>query len=122
MGKSRQYIRAGVPFLIEVFFPNEETSFGAYGWSIGKGGVGFYTQKPLQKNSDILIKVGFVGDQFEKPPEVANGIIRWVKAVGDVYAVGVEFVELNEKDHFILLGYLEHAEQISQEILKKTGS
>jgi len=121
MGESRRYIRAGIPFVIEVFFPNEETSFGAYGWSIGKGGLGFYTQKPLQKNSEILLKVGFMGDQNERPPEMATGLVRWVKPLGEVYAVGVQFVDLNEDDHFVLLGFLDHAEQISHEILKKTN-
>ncbi len=120
MGESRRYIRAGVPFILEIFFPNDETSFGAYGWSIGRGGLGFYTHKPIPRNSQILLKVGFMGGHDTRPPEIASGVVRWVKALADVYAIGVEFVDLNEDEHFVLLGFLDHAEQVSNEIMKKT--
>jgi Tfp pilus assembly protein PilZ len=118
MSENRRYIRAGMPFLIEVFFPNDETSFGAYGWSIGKGGLGFYAQRPLNVDHEILLKVGFLGFSDERPSEVAPATVRWVKPIGDAYAVGVEFKNLNAKEHFVLLGYLEHAEKISHDILK----
>ena len=81
-------------------------------------GLGFYAQRPLNVNHEILLKVGFVGFSDERPSEVAPAIVRWVKPIGDAYAVGVEFKNLNKKEHFVLLGYLEHAEKISHDILK----
>ena len=118
MGENRRYIRAGMPFLIEVFFPNDETSFGAYGWSIGKGGLGFYSQRPINVSREVLLRVGFLCLSDDKPAEVAPAVVRWVKPIGDAYAVGVEFRNLNEEEHFVLLGYLEHAEKMSHDILK----
>ena len=78
MGERRKFIRAGAPFLLDVVCPSENLSFEARGWSLGRGGLGFYTDVPLSVDSDLTLRVVFIGSKGEKPPEIVEATIRWI--------------------------------------------
>ncbi len=116
MGERRKFIRAGAPFLLDVSCPSENRAFEAYGWSLGRGGVGFYADVPLPVDVDVSLRVMFVGSGGEKPPETVEATTRWVKTISNGYAVGAEFKELDEERHFVLLAYLDHAETMVMDL------
>ena len=116
MGERRKFIRAGAPFILDVVCPSENRAFEAYGWSLGRGGLGFYADAPLDVDSDVTLRVMFIGSKEEKPPEIVEATVRWIKPISNGYAIGTEFKELDEERHFVLLAYLDHAERTLREL------
>lgn len=120
MDERRKFIRAGAPFLLDVHCPENHAAFEAYGWSLGRGGLGFYTDVSLSVDADVTLRVMFVGSIEEKPPETVEATVRWIQPMNRGYAVGTEFKELDESRHFVLLAYLDHAERITVDLSRNS--
>lgn len=77
--------------------------------NISKGGAALYSEKPFEINAELILTIFFknvIGEKFE---EIA-GIIRWIKPVGNVFALGVQFKDFSIESHPLIYSYLESNE------------
>lgn len=73
--------------------------------NISKGGAAIYSEKPFDINTDLVLTIFFknAAENFE---EIA-GKIRWIKPVGKIFAIGVQFTEISSESHPLINAYLE---------------
>ena len=77
--------------------------------NISKGGAAIYSEKPFEMNAELVMKIFFKSSIGEKFEEIA-GKIRWIKPVGNEFALGVQFTETSRESHPLIHSYLESNE------------
>ena len=73
--------------------------------NIGKGGAAIYSEKPFEINAELVLTI-FFNNAAEKFEEI-TGKIRWIKPVGNEFAIGVQFTENSRESHPLIHSYLE---------------
>jgi diguanylate cyclase (GGDEF)-like protein len=109
----RKYQR--YPFLttVKVVDPQTKGYNVAYGINISYGGLGMYAQKPIAEKSHVQVWISLTNSHGEPCEERVEGVVRWVRQLNDHYGFGIEFEELNIKDHPLVLNYIQEAERLS---------
>jgi hypothetical protein len=78
--------------------------------NISRSGLEMYHHDRLQEGSELIVRLLFMDEDGVEKPEVISGKVKWVRPLSDQYAAGIEFRDLNERDHFMLLAYIDYAE------------
>ena len=72
--------------------------------NISRGGAAIYSEKPFEINAELVLTI-FFKNATENFEEIA-GKIRWIKPVGNVFAIGVQFAEISRESHPLIDSYL----------------
>jgi diguanylate cyclase (GGDEF)-like protein len=109
----RKYSR--FPFLAPVKLIDQETkeSTMAYTINISYGGLGMYIQKPIAEKQRVQVLIPLTDPNGKLREERVEGMVRWVRQIHDHYGFGIEFEELNIKDHPLTLNFIREAERLS---------
>ncbi|MCI0526243.1 MAG: diguanylate cyclase, partial [Nitrospira sp.] len=109
----RKYQR--YPFLttVKVVDPQTKECTVAYGINISYGGLGMYAQKPIAEKSHVQVWISLTDSHGKPCEERVEGVVRWIKQLNDHYGFGIEFEELNIKDHPLILNFIQEAERLS---------
>ncbi len=108
----RRYQR--YPFLttVKVVDPQTKESTVAYAINISYGGLAMYAQKPISEKSHIQVWTSLADSNGKPREERVGGVVRWVRQLNDHYGFGIEFEELNIKDHPLILNFIQEAERL----------
>ncbi len=103
------------PFLTTVKLIHQESKHSTVGYTINisYGGMAMYVQKPVAEESQVEVWVPFIDSTGKPHGESVKGTVRWVRQFNDHYGVGLEFEELNRRDHPIILNFIQEAERLS---------
>jgi diguanylate cyclase (GGDEF)-like protein len=109
----RKYPR--LPFLTNVKLVNLDTqdSTEAYTFNISYGGLGVYAQKPITPKCRVRIRIPFTDPEGKELEETMEGTVRWVRQFNEHYGFGIEFEELDKKEHSMTLNFIQEAERLS---------
>lgn len=109
----RKYQR--FPFLAILKLVDNETADPtvAYAINISYGGLAMYAQKPIAEKSHVHIWIPFTDSNGKPREERVGGVVRWVRQFNDHHGFGIEFEELNIKDHPLILNFIQEAERLS---------
>lgn len=73
------------------------------------GGAAIYSEKPFEINAELSLAVFFRNADGEQSEEI-SGVIRWIKPVGNLFAIGVQFKEINMESHPLICSYVDSNE------------
>ncbi len=109
----RKYPR--LPFLATIKVVNLDTgdSTEAYTFNISYGGLGIYTPKPVVEKNRVQICIPFTDPTGKPLEETVVGTVRWVRPFKGICGFGIEFEELDRKDHPMTLNFIHEAERLS---------
>ena len=109
----RRYQR--YPFLttVKVVDPQTKECTVAYAINISYGGLAMYAQKPITEKSHVQVWISLTDPNGQPRDERVGGVVRWVRQFNDHYGFGIEFEELNIKDHPLVLNFIQEAERLS---------
>ncbi|HBI22748.1 MAG: hypothetical protein A2Y48_08870 [Nitrospirae bacterium RIFCSPLOW2_12_42_9] len=82
-----------------------------YAINISRGGVAFYSEKLFNINSELSLTLFFKYEDEERREEVSC-IVRWIKPVGNIFAIGVQFENIRKEKQPMIFKYLENNEYI----------
>lgn len=109
LSERREYTRVSLTGRIDVRKNGETSSLGCQAVNISKGGAAIYSQKPYEINAELVLTVFFKNVSGEES-EVIAGMIRWIKPVENMFAIGVQFKEINMESHPLIFSYLDSNE------------
>ena len=107
----REYLRISLLGKINIKPGGATDTLTGNAVNISKGGLALYTEKAFDINTELLLTISFKYDTEEKREDVI-GIVRWVKPVSDLFAIGVQFKGLRRDTHPVIYSYLELTNQI----------
>jgi diguanylate cyclase (GGDEF)-like protein len=109
----RKYPR--LPFLANIRLVDLETQDSAevYAFNISYGGLGVYAQKSIAPKSRVRICIPFTDPEGKNLEETMEGTVRWVRPFSGHYGFGIEFEELDKKEHPMTLNFIQEAERLS---------
>ncbi len=109
----RKYQR--YPFLttVKVVDPQMKEYTVAYAINISYGGLAMYAQKAIAEKGHVQVWISLTDPNGKLRDERVEGVVRWVRQLNDHYGFGIEFEELNIKDHPLVLNYIQEAERLS---------
>ncbi|MBI5756768.1 MAG: PilZ domain-containing protein [Nitrospirae bacterium] len=107
----REYLRISLVGKIYIKPRGATDTLTGYAVNISKGGLALYSEKAFDINTGLLLTISFKYNTEEKREDV-NGIVRWVKPVNDLFAIGVQFKGLRRDTHPVIFSYLELTNQI----------
>ncbi len=105
----REHLRVSLTGKINVRKEGVASSLSCNAVNISKGGASLYSEKPFEINAQLILTVFFKNAGGEKFEEIA-GIIRWIKPVGNVFAIGVQFIDIDTESHPLIFSYLDSNE------------
>lgn len=111
MSKKRRYPRVTFSALTELLLSEEDTLIHAYPFSAGYGGMGVYTLRPIPIGSQILTRVFLNMGNGRKATDTIQSIVKWCDLIGGMYRLGLEFKDINPKEHRPLLAFLKGTAQ-----------
>lgn len=77
-----------------------------YAINISTGGLALYSEGEFDINADLQITIYFKFDIGEKSEDI-TGLVRWIKPIGDIFAVGVQFTDVSRETHPMVFSYLD---------------
>ena len=90
-----------------------EASLNGYAINISSGGLSLYSDKAFDINTELLLTIFFRYDVGEEREDVF-GVVRWIKPVGDLFAVGVQFKGIRQETHPMIFTYLDVTMNLSR--------
>ena len=109
MEKKRRYPRVTFSALTELLLSEEDTLIHAYPFSAGYGGMGVYTLRPIPIGREIITRVFLTMGNGRKVTDTITSTVKWCDLIGGMYRLGIEFKEMNPKEHQTFLSYLKGA-------------
>lgn len=94
--------------------PGEQLSgeqLTGYAINISRGGIAFYSERPFNINTELYLTL-FFKDEGGEMREGISGIVRWIKPVGNIFALGVQFRNISKDKQPVLFKYLESSEYV----------
>lgn len=85
---------------------NSGKSTSGYAINVSTGGLALYTEEAFEINADLRITIYFKFEIGEKNEEVA-GMVRWIKPVGNIFAIGIQFKDVSRETHPMIFSYLD---------------
>jgi c-di-GMP-binding flagellar brake protein YcgR len=110
MNKKRRYQRVTFSALTELLLSEEDTLIHAYPFSAGYGGMGVYTLRPISIGQEITARIFLNMGNGKKVMDTITSVVKWCDLMGGMYRLGIEFKEINPKEHRPLLAYLKGSE------------
>ena len=83
---------------------------------VSTGGLAFFSENPYRVNTAMKIKIQLVNPVFE-----ARAKVVWCNKSGNVYEVGVEFMETKDAFRIRMVEQICHIEHYKNEIREKEG-
>jgi hypothetical protein len=77
-----------------------------YTINISRGGIGLYLSTALELNTEVSLGLRFQMDGEEKL-ESMGGMVRWIRPIGHLFAVGIQFKDLKADRHPLTLSYVD---------------
>lgn len=77
-----------------------------YAINISTGGLALYSEEAFEINTELNITIYFKFDIGEKNEEV-TGMVRWVKPIGDIFGIGIQFKDVSRETHPMMFSYLD---------------
>lgn len=102
----REHLRSSLTGKIDIKTEGAIEPLHCQAVNISKGGAAIYSEKPFEINAELVLNIFFRNASGEKFEEIA-GKIRWIKPVGNVFAIGVQFTEISMEVHPLISSYLE---------------
>lgn len=90
-----------------------DVSLSGYAINISSGGLSLYTDKAFDINTELLLTIFFRYDAGEEREDVF-GVVRWIKPIGALFAVGVQFKEISQETHPMIFTYLDATMNLSR--------
>jgi hypothetical protein len=87
-----------------------EPPMEAYSINASYGGICLYTKQFLPVGTQATVKLFYLDTILEKSFETIEGTVIWYRPVGQMYGVGIQFKNLNPKEHPQLISHLERSE------------
>lgn len=106
MNKKRRYPRVTFSALTELLLSEEDTLIHAYPFSAGYGGMGVYTLRPISVGQEVTARIFLNMGDGKKVIDAINSIVKWCDLIGGMYRLGIEFKDINPKEHRPFLAYL----------------
>jgi hypothetical protein len=96
MREKRRHKRVPIAASATLRFKNKESSpsVDAMVGSISISGIGLYTDKHIEENTDILLEIKFISVDGNMYSNTASGRIVYVNIIGGINYTGIEFDEL----------------------------
>ncbi len=107
----REHLRITLTGKIDIRPEGMTAPLNCYAVNISKGGAALYSEKPFDINAELLLTIFFKSNNSEKFEEVA-GRVRWIKPVGNVFAIGVQFKEVSVETHPLIISYIELTDSV----------
>lgn len=107
----REYPRISLMGKVEIRPGNSGDPLYGYAINIGRGGLALYSQRVFDLNTELLLTLFFKYYEEGEKREEVSGIVRWIKPVGDLFALGVQFKEMKKETHPVISLYLEMNER-----------
>ena len=85
---------------------NSGTTRAGYAINISTGGLALYSEEAFEINTELNITIYFKFDIGEKNEEV-TGMVRWVKPIGDIFGIGIQFKDVSRETHPMMFSYLD---------------
>ncbi len=79
--------------------------------NIGFGGIGGFTRDEVEGQDPVEVRIYFSQRSGEAKGETVSGKIVWEKQDGNFRALGISFFTLTQKEHPLLISYLQYADQ-----------
>ncbi len=92
---------------------DSEDSIGGYAINISSGGVSLYSDRAFDINTELLLTIFFKYDVGEEREDVF-GVVRWIKPVDGLFAVGVQFKGIRQETHPMIFTYLDVTMNLSR--------
>ncbi|MBI5407630.1 MAG: PilZ domain-containing protein [Nitrospirae bacterium] len=92
---------------------NSEDSLSGYAINISSGGLSLYSDRALDINTELLLTIFFKYDVGEEKEDVF-GVVRWIKPVDGLFAVGVQFKGISQETHPMIFTYLDVTMNLSR--------
>ena len=105
----RGHLRISLTGRIDIKIEGITVPLNCQAINISKGGAAIYSEKPFEINAELVLTIFFknvIGERFEE----ISGKIRWIKPVGNEFAIGVQFTETSRESHPLIHSYLESNE------------
>ncbi len=113
----RSYIRHPSDIPIEYQVDTDEPRAGRERLNnIGNGGLSFSSRRALAVGSVIVIRISHLQPAFEIRGEVA-----WCRPEGEGYAIGVSFLEADDRFRVRMVEQVCHIEHYKAEVLANEG-
>ena len=90
-----------------------KVSLSGYAINISSGGLSLYTDRAFDINTELLLTIFFKYDVAEEREDVF-GMVRWIKPVGDLFALGVQFKGVRPETHPMIFTYLDATMDLSR--------
>lgn len=112
----RSFIRH--PSNIPIDFQLEElvTEGSDYLKNVSEGGLAFRSTVTLEPGTTIRIKIPLVSPVFQ-----AIGKVTWCHPQGDIFEIGIQFLDEDDSYRARMIEQICHIEQYKQEALNKDG-
>ena len=105
----RESLRISLTGKIDIKKEGVDAPLNCQAVNISKGGAAIYSEKPFEINAELILNIFFKDVSGEKFEEIA-GIIRWIKPVENMFAIGVQFKDISKECHPLIHSYLESNE------------
>ena len=105
LSERRGHLRISLTGRIDIKKEGITAPLHCHAVNISKGGAAIYSEKPFEINAELVLTI-FFKNATENFEEIA-GKIRWIKPVGNVFAIGVQFTEISIESHPLISSYLE---------------
>ena len=93
---------------VEVALPAKGEHWEGVAINLSRGGMGLYTEKAPEMNTEVVLTLLFHDESGPRAERVA-GRVRWIKPIGNLFAIGVQFASLSPAEHPLTLAYLDSA-------------
>ncbi|HEX9759078.1 MAG TPA: PilZ domain-containing protein [Nitrospiria bacterium] len=103
----RKFRRPTLVACLEIKPLRKSKGVKGYAINVSYSGMGLYSQSSISKENELEIKVFYTDAPFEKEFEVYEGQVKWCRKIGDCFAVGVEFKNVDPHSHCTLVSFLE---------------
>lgn len=101
----RIFVRISLLGKVDIVPVNSGASKPGYAINISTGGMALYSEEAYEINTELRIMIYFKFDIGEKSEEV-TGMIRWIKPIGDIFGIGVQFKDVSRETHPMIFSYL----------------
>lgn len=91
---------------VDIQDEQREVVLNGYAINVSKGGVAIYIDKPFDINTRLSLTI-FFREELSEKGETVQGRVRWIKPVGDLYAMGLQFIEVSKETHPLIFSYIE---------------
>ncbi len=92
---------------LELQFPEDSTRIKADTTDIGHGGIGLSCNKRIPVGREVIVKIGFLSPYQVIQFETVVGVVKWCRTQGFGFVAGIEFKDLNSREHPRLMAFLQ---------------